>query len=129
MSTTTVFKKTMVRVYNRRYITPNQNGRKSPLRQEVEIREEQNVYVSSISFDTFEWCHQMELKEKKIKTVKTNMTFENEEEELDECDIEVRNILMGFSSDDCDYSDNSSDSFDYDDEELFGRSKCPAFFF
>ena len=118
-----MFEKTMIKVHNRRHITPNQNGRKSPLRREVEIEE--------LDLKDYEELREMEITNKGTFMYSSDdsdsldVDFELNDESNDECDIEVRNILFGS------HSDDSEDSFDNEEDEIyeFERSKCPDFFF
>ena len=121
---TTMFEKTMIKVHNRRHITPNQNGRKSPLRREVEIEElDLKVYEELREMEN---VNQEPFMYSSDDSDSLDVDFElNDDESDDECDLEVRNILLGS------HSDDSEDLFDNEEEEIyqFERSKCPDFFF
>ena len=90
------------KVQQRRMNTPDQTGRKSPLRNELPILE--------IDIET----------EKKldVKEEETNVELQKEESEFDECDLEILNILRR--------THFSNDQIYFDDEEFqYERSKCP----
>ena len=115
-----MFEKTIIKLHKRRHITPNQNGRKSPLRREVEIEE--------LDLKDYEELREMEITNKGTFMYSSDdsdsldVDFElNDDESDDECDLEVRNILLG---------SHSEDSFNEEEEIYqFERSKCPDFFF
>ena len=102
------------KVNKRKYITPNQNGRKSSLRYELEIKQvdednEQSLYKP----DSLDFFHS---------------------NDFDECELEIRNILFGLNShsnSNSNSNSNDSNENDIETEEIyhFERSKCPDLVF
>ena len=102
------------KVNKRKYITPNQNGRKSSLRYELEIKQidEDNDDKLLYKSDSLDFFHS---------------------NDFDECELEIRNILFGLNSHSNSNSNDSNDSNenDIETEEIyhFERSKCPDLVF
>ena len=92
------------KVYTRRTITPNQTGRKSPLRVEVPIEEFDLEIPNENEFNT-----------------------EDLFDQLDQCDKEIMMILSNTFSK---YSSSTSSTSDEEDSEEemyhYERCKCPA---